>query len=278
MLALQDVALEVQDQSLLETFANQAALAVDRAQLRDEAVRVRLLEEIDRLRSALMGAASHDLRTPLASIKAAVSSLRAVEAQLRPQDRAELLELIELQTDRLARLVTNLLDMTRIEAGALEVRPSAIALDELVAEAEAALRGILAPGRVTVLSPPDLPLLEIDHVLVTQVLANVIENAERLSPPDSTIRIGARIAPNGDAHMVEISVTDEGPGIASADCDRVFEMFSQNGGGGRAGLGLAIAKAFVEAHGGRIWVDTAVTEGARVVFTVPGRTLVAVPA
>ena len=146
MLVLQDVQLAERERSLLGTFANQAALAVDRAQLREQALRARLLEEIDRWRSALMGAASHDLRTPLASIKTAVSSLRQVGAQLGPDDRAELLELIELQSDRLARLVTNLLDMTRIEAGALELRPTTIAFDELVDEALASLGGIIAPG------------------------------------------------------------------------------------------------------------------------------------
>ncbi len=127
MLVLQDVQLVEHERSLLGTFANQAALAVDRAQLSEQALRARLLEEIDRWRRALMGAASHDLRTPLASIKTAVSSMRQVDAQLSPQDRAELLELIELQSDRLARLVTNLLDMTRLEAGALELRPTTVA-------------------------------------------------------------------------------------------------------------------------------------------------------
>ena len=141
------------ERSLLGTFANQAALAVDRAQLREQALRARLLEEIDRWRRALMGAASHDLRTPLASIKTAVSSLRQVDAHLSPEDRAELLELIELQSDRLARLVTNLLDMTRMEAGALELRPTAIAFDELVDEALASLGGIVTPGRVAVDAP-----------------------------------------------------------------------------------------------------------------------------
>ena len=134
------------DRRLLGTFANQAALAVDRARLREEALRTRLLEEVDRWRSALMGAASHDLRTPLAGIKAAVSSLRQVDAQLGPEDRAELLELIELQTDRLARLVSNLLDMTRIESGALELRPAAVAFDELVTEALHSLSGLVAPA------------------------------------------------------------------------------------------------------------------------------------
>ena len=277
MLVLQDVQIGERERSLLGTFANQAALAVDRAQLREQALRARLLEEIDRWRSALMGAASHDLRTPLASIKTAVSNLRQVDAQLGPEDRAELLELIELQSDRLARLVTNLLDMTRIEAGALELRPTTIGFDELVAEALASLGGLVAAGRIRVDAPDDLPLLHLDHVLMSQVLANVLENAERLSPDDSPIRVAARTAPGSAGTRVEIAISDEGPGIAHEEHERVFEMFSQNGGGGRAGLGLAIAKAFVEAHGGLIWIDPEVGRGARVVFTVPCETFATAP-
>jgi K+-sensing histidine kinase KdpD len=272
ILVLHHAALAHRDRSLLETFANQAALAIDRAQLREDALRTRLLEEIDRLRSAMMGAASHDLRTPLASIKTAVSSLRQVDATLTASDRAELLEVIETQTDRLARLVTNLLDMTRIEAGALELRPSTIEFEELVAESVASLTGILDPARVAVEAPADLPLLHIDRVLVEQVLANVLENAERLSPAESSIHVRARVAPDSGGTLAEIAVTDDGPGISQEDRGRVFEMFSQNDGGGRAGLGLAIAKAFVEAHGGTIWVDPEVGTGARIVFTVPCET------
>ncbi len=273
MLVLQDVQLVEHERSLLGTFANQAALAVDRAQLSEQALRARLLEEIDRWRRALMGAASHDLRTPLASIKTAVSSMRQVDAQLSPQDRAELLELIELQSDRLARLVTNLLDMTRLEAGALELRPTTVSFGDLVDEALGLLGGIVTPGRVTVDAPTDLPLLHLDHVLMSQVLANVLENAERISPRDSVVRVSARRS-RGKAAQVEIAVSDDGPGIAREHRESVFEMFSQNGGGGRAGLGLAIAKAFVEAHGGLIWIDPDVAHGARIVFTVPAQTRV----
>src|SRR5580700_9241786 len=212
MLVLQDVQLVGPERSLLGTFANQAALAVDRARLRDQAVRTRLLEEIDRWRSALMGAVSHDLRTPLASVKTAVSSLRSSDVQLDPHDRAELLELIEEQADRLARLVTNLLDMTRIESGALELRPIAIAFDELVAEALGMLGDMADRGRIRVDMPDDLALLHIDHVLISQVLANLVENAERLSPEDGIIRISALPAPSAESTKVMISVSDQGPG------------------------------------------------------------------
>src|SRR5580692_7340807 len=254
MLVLQDVVLEGADRSLLGTFANQSALAVDRARLREEALRARLLEEIDRWRRARRGAAAHDLRAPLAAVKTAGSSLRQAGTRLSEEDRAELLELIEQQSDRLARLVTNLLDMTRIESGALEIRPTVMPFDELVEEAVANLGGIVGNERVLVEAPDDLPMLRIDHVLVSQVLANLLENAERVSPNGSMIRVTARVAP-GSADRIEIAVSDEGPGIPHNERDRVFEMFSQNGRGGGAGLGLAIAKAFVEAQGGLIWVD-----------------------
>jgi two-component system sensor histidine kinase KdpD len=268
MLVLQDVELEGLERRLLGTFANQAALAVDRARLREQALRARLLEEIDRWRRALMGAASHDLRTPLAAVKTAVSSLRQSDARLSEVDRAELLELIEQQSDRLARLVTNLLDMTRIESGALEIRPTAIPLEELVDEALGNLGGIVGRERVRVEAPPDLPMLRIDHALISQVLANLLDNAERVSPSGSVIRVTARVAP-GSGDRMEIAVADEGPGIPQHEGEHVFEMFSQKGRGGRAGLGLAIAKAFVEAHGGVIWVDPDVLVGARLVFTLP---------
>jgi two-component system sensor histidine kinase KdpD len=268
MLVLNEVEFARQDRALLGTFANQAALAVERTQLREQALRSRLLEEIDVWRRSLMGAVSHDLRTPLASVKAAVSSLRQAAADLAPEDRAELLELIETQTDRLARLVTNLLDMTRIESGSLEIRRDTIAFDELVDEALDGLGGLISPERVDVSGPEDLPLLDIDHVLTGQVLVNLLENAVRVTPPDSVIRITAR-SPRVPGGQVEIAVSDDGPGIAPGERDRVFEMFSRSAGAGRAGLGLTIAKAFVEAHGGRIWVDPEVSQGARVVFTVP---------
>jgi two-component system sensor histidine kinase KdpD len=270
LLVLQEVRFARQDRALLGTFANQAALAVERARLQDQALRTRLLEEVDRWRAAMMGAVSHDLRTPLASVKAAVSSLRRDSATMSEVDRAELLELIELQSDRLARLVTNLLDMTRIESGALAIRPTLIPLDELVDESLAAVNGLVPRSRVHLAHSPDLPLLEIDHVLMGQVLANLLENAARLSPGDSPIRINARPIGGPAVPFIEISVADEGPGIEAEDRGRVFEMFSQKSGGARAGLGLAIAKAFVEAHGGSIWIDPMVTRGARVVFTVPG--------
>jgi two-component system sensor histidine kinase KdpD len=164
--------------------------------------------------------------------------------------------------------------MTRIESGALEVRLTPMPLQELVDEALGNLGGALSSQRVRIDTPADLPMLRIDHVLASQVLANLFDNAVRVSPAESVIRVTARVAP-GSPDRIEIGVSDEGPGIAPGERERVFEMFSQNCSGGRAGLGLAIAKAFVEAHGGRIWIDPEVARGTRIVFTMPGETLVA---
>ena len=270
MLVLQDVQLVEHDRSLLGTFANQAALAVDRAQLSEQALRTRLLEEIDRWRRALMGAASHDLRTPLAAIKTAVSSMRQVDARLSPEDRAELLELIELQSDRLARLVTNLLDMTRLEAGALELRPTTVGFDRPGRRsAGPAGRDRGASAAVTVeraggpaAAPPRSCLDEPGPG------ERARERRAHLPRRQRDPRDGAAARPATRSWSRSLSPTTARASHGE-DRERVFEMFSQNGGGGRAGLGLAIAKAFVEAHGGQIWIDPDVDHGARIVFTVP---------
>ncbi|HUZ18999.1 MAG TPA: ATP-binding protein [Acidimicrobiales bacterium] len=256
---------EVYDGGLLRTYANQAALALERSQLREQALRAELLEEVDRWRGALMGAVSHDLRTPLAAVKAAVSDLRRPDVSLSTSDVDELLELIEMQADRLARLVTNLLDMTRIQAGALELRREPTALPELVAEGLAALGSELAPGRVESCFEPGLPLVDVDHLLVAQVLANLLENADRHAPEGSVIEVRAR----REGDVVEVLVEDHGPGISETDRERVFQMFNRISGGGRAGLGLAIARAFVEAHGQKIRAEEVPGGGARFVFALP---------
>ncbi len=262
LLAISGAQLDAEDWELLQTFANQAALALERSQLREQALRAQVLEEVDRWRRALLGAVSHDLRTPLATIKTAVSALRRPGPTLAADERAELLELIETQSDTLARLVTNLLDMTRIQAGTLEVHRELGSVDEVLDEAEAAL-GILGATRRQL--PADLPLVEIDETLMVQVLANLIENARRYSPEPGTVVVSAR--PMGP--LVEVAVRDRGPGVPAAERLRIFEMFNRIGGGGRAGLGLAIAKAFVEAHGQSIWVEEAEGGGARFVVTMP---------
>jgi two-component system sensor histidine kinase KdpD len=265
LLVLEGAPLSPHDRALLGTFANHAALAIEQAQLRDQAVRAEALEEVDRWRRALVGTVSHDLRTPLASIKAAVSDLRDPSVLLGEEDRTALLETIEAQADHLARLVTNLLDMSRIEAGALELRRQASSLADLVEEALAALGPWIGPERVRQKIPPDLPLVDVDHVLVAQVLANLLENAARHAPEGSEILV----TDSSSGGIVEVAVADEGPGVPWEERERVFQMFHRRAGGGRAGLGLSIAKAFVEAHGGTIRMEEAPAGGARVVFSLP---------
>jgi two-component system sensor histidine kinase KdpD len=252
------------ERQLLGTFANEAALAIERNRLREQALRADLLEEVDRWRSAMVGAVSHDLRTPLASIKAAVSTLREPALVLSAADHGELLETIEDQSDHLAMLVANLLDMARLEAGTLAIRSEPHALSDVVASASAAARAALAHHVLAVDVPGDLPLVEIDQVLIVQVLANLLTNAAQHSPDGATITVAARQS----AGRVDVSVSDKGPGVPEEDRDRIFHMLDRNAGSGRAGLGLAISTAFVEAHGERLRVTDATGGGACFTFQV----------
>jgi two-component system sensor histidine kinase KdpD len=265
ILALRGLPASQADRDLLSTFANHAALALERARLREQALRSDLLEEVDRLRHALMGAVSHDLRTPLATMKVASSILLDPPAPLSEADTTELYTLIDLETDRLTRLVTSLLDMTRIDAGELEVRPAAIAVSDLVDDSVTALRPALGDHRVDVVVAAGLPEVEVDHLLIGQVLANLLDNAVRHSPPHSVITV------SGERYdgRVAVAVSDHGPGVPTTEREAVFDRFVRFDTGGRAGLGLTIAKTFVEAHGEHIWVEDAPGGGARFVFTLP---------
>jgi two-component system sensor histidine kinase KdpD len=212
-----------------------------------------------------MGAVSHDLRTPLATMKVASSMLLDPPAPLSDADSRELHELIDLETDRLTRLVTSLLDMTRIDAGELKVRRSPVAVLDLLDESVTALRSALGDHRVEVVVPDGLPDVDVDRLLIGQVLANLLDNAIRHSPPRSVISVtGACI--DG---RVAISISDQGPGVPVAERDAVFDRFVRFDTGGRAGLGLTIAKTFVEAHDERSWVEDAPGGGAQFVFTLP---------
>jgi two-component system sensor histidine kinase KdpD len=249
------------DMSSLATYANQLALVLERRELRARAMRAELLEEVDKLRGALMGAVSHDLRTPLASITAAASTLRERGDELSRGDRDELVELIESQAQRLARLVSNLLDMTRIASGSLELRKEATGLGALLDDALALLPATVAER--VVVSDPDAPLVRVDPLLISQVLANLLENADRHAPSGTPIEVSAR----RDGDVVEIAVDDSGPGVPEGSRDSIFSMFSSGTGG--AGVGLAIARSFVEAHGGTITAGASPSGGARFVMRLP---------
>lgn len=248
------------DRAVLGAFANHVALAIERAQLQQQATRAQILEETEAVRHGLLGAVSHDLRTPLSTIKAAASGLLDPALPALPAESRELLELVDAQADRLDRMVSNLLDMTRVETGQLRVDPEPVPLVDLVTEAVATLGSSVSAGRVDMRLAAGLPLVEVDPLLIRQVLANLIENALRHGPESTPVVVSAE-ATKG---RIEVSVLDEGPGVDPAERQRVFDMWNRSSAGGREGLGLAIAKTFIEAHGERIWVT-----GARFVFTLP---------
>ncbi len=265
LLAMRGIPASEADRNLLRTFANHAALALERVRLRELALRTELLEEVDRLRHALVGAVSHDLRTPLATMKVASSTLLHPPTPLSAADTDELHALIDVETDRLTRLVTSLLDMTRIDAGVLAVRRRPTSVPDLVKDAISALRVSLGDHLVRVAIPADLPEADIDQLLVSQVLANLLDNADRHAPPGSMITVAAELRDD----RIVVSVADTGTGVPPAEREGVFDRFVRFDTGGRAGLGLTIAKTFVAAHGEHIWVEDGPEGGARFVFTLP---------
>ena len=265
ILAMRGVPILESESAVLSTFANDAALALERAQLREQVLRTKLLEESDRFRRGLMGAVSHDLRTPLATIKVASSTLAKRDASLSPGDVDELHQLIDVETDRLTRLVANLLEMTRIEAGVLSLRRAATPIRELVDEAMSTMAPSIDDQRVDVVLSPGLPSVNVDRVLIGQVLINLLDNALRHAPAKSVITVkGER-----RGTRVVLSVSDEGPGVPPGDRETIFDRFTQFSTGGRAGLGLTIVKTFVEAHGEQVWYEEVPEGGARFALSLP---------
>jgi two-component system, OmpR family, sensor histidine kinase KdpD len=252
-----DLALEVSGRaetattSLLAGYTAQAVAALDRARLRTQAAQAEALAEGDRMRTALLRAVSHDLRTPLASIKASVSSLRQTDVHWTEQDEAELLANIEQNADRLDTLVGNLLDMSRLQAGSLEPFLRATAVDEV---APVALRGLDDSEHLLIVVPDDLPLVRADPGLLERVLANLFSNALRHSPPDLRPMLRAK----EDGAWVVLDVVDHGSGVPAVLKERIFEPFARfDDRAPGVGLGLAVAKGFAEAMGGTIAaVDT----------------------
>ena len=234
---------------LLEAFASQIALAVERTNLAAEAQAAVLQAETERMRSALLASVSHDLRTPLAAIGGAASTLLRGEDTLPRAGRRELLQSISDEAQRLNRFVANLLDMTRLEAGAITVRKEWQPVEEVIGAALGQVEAALAGREVRTSVPDGLPLVPIDTALVSQALANLLENAVKYTPAGSPIEIGAIL----DRDAVVISVADRGPGLAPGEERRVFEKFYRvagEGGQPGAGLGLAICQAVAAAHGG----------------------------
>jgi two-component system sensor histidine kinase KdpD len=264
-----DLALEVSGQAasattpLLAGYTAQAVAALDRARLRTQAAQAEALAEGDRMRTALLRAVSHDLRTPLASIKASVSSLRQTDVHWSAEDEAELLANIEQNADRLDALVGNLLDMGRLQAGSLEPFLRATAVDEV---APVALRGLDDADQLVIVVPDDLPLVRADPGLLERVLANLFSNALRHSPPD--LRPMLRAKEDGD--RVVLDVVDHGTGVPAGLKERIFEPFARlDKRSPGVGLGLAVAKGFAEAMGGTIVAVDTPGGGLTVRLTLP---------
>ncbi len=256
-------ALHADRHHLLDLFANQTALAIERTLSQNAADDARLQMETEEMRSSLLSAVSHDLRTPLASITGAASTLRAQGDRLAPGVRDELLESISEEALRLSRLVGNLLDMTRLESG-VELRRDLYPLEEIVGAALQRLEPQLAGREVTAAVPEDLPLVNVDDVLLGQVLVNLIENAAKYSPPGGAIEIAATATPTA----VQLEVRDRGVGFAAGDEKRLFEKFYRGNSKGvrGAGLGLAICRAIVVAHRGTI--EALHREGGGAIFRI----------
>ena len=261
-------ALEAPEQGhQLETFANQTALALERAQLAEEAQQAQVRAEADRLRDSLLSSVSHDLRTPLASITGAASSLLDADASLDARTRRDLLETLHEEADHLNRLVQNLLEMTRLESGALQLRQEWHPLEEVVGSALSRLAKPLRDRPVTTRLPEDLPLVPIHDVLIEQVLVNLLDNVVKHTPSGSPVELAAWASEGG----VTVSVADRGPGLAPGEAERIFDRFYR----GQAasprgfGLGLAICRGIIDAHGGRIWAENRPGGGVDFRFTLP---------
>ncbi|MBC8074540.1 MAG: sensor histidine kinase KdpD, partial [Chloroflexales bacterium] len=259
--------LEPEQMHLLETFAQQAAQAIERAHLADEAQRLEVRAETEQMRSSLLSAVSHDLRTPLATITGVTSTLASADTTMDAAARRELAQSAYEEADRLNRLVSNLLDMTKLESGEVRVQKEWQPLEEVVGAALTRLEPRLEGRAVPIAIPDDLPLVPLDSVLIEQVLINLLDNALKYAPPATPIAIDAQ----RDGASITVSVADRGPGLPPGSEARIFDKFYriQPVAGAGSGLGLAICKGVVEAHGGRIWAENRSGGGTVVYFTLP---------
>ncbi|MGE5073180.1 MAG: DUF4118 domain-containing protein [Anaerolineae bacterium] len=261
-------ALETAERRLMQAFASQGALALERLSLSHTEARTKLLEESDRFKSSLLSSVSHELRSPLATIKAAASSLRGGAVSWDSPARVELLAAIDEEADHLNILVGNLLDMTRIESGALRPERQWNVLSEIVTSVTTRMRRLLEGHKVIMQIPESLPLVPVDFVQMEQVFTNLISNSIKYAPAGSMICI--RAEQRGDTEAL-IQVSNQGPPVPAEHLDRIFDKFYRTTAADRVtgtGLGLSICKGIVEAHGGRIWA-TNLPDGFAFNFTLP---------
>jgi K+-sensing histidine kinase KdpD len=246
--------------------------AEDARRREQESKRMEALQRTDALRLALLSSVSHDLRTPLSTIKTAITSLGEVDVQWDEEARHGFTTAIERETDRLSSLVENLLDMSRIEAGLLQPEKVWYPLDELVLDVLNRMDSLLQGRKVQTCFPASLPPVELDYVMIDQVLTNLLENALRYTPEGSPIEVNIQ----QQGKEVVVSVADHGPGIAEAEREQIFDKFyrvhgktTTSGAVRGTGLGLAICRGLVEAHGGKIWVEESKGGGAEFRFMLP---------
>ena len=249
-------------QRLLPALGALLAVAREREQLAGEALAAETLRRSDAAKTAVLRAVSHDFRTPLATIEAALGSLESGEIQLSDDDRAALLESIRIEHSRLKRLVEDLLDLSRLQAGAadpaLELWPASTLVEQ-------ALDALPRRDQVDVVMADDLPLVRVDAVQLQRALVNLLENALRVSPPGEAVTVRV----NATRKELLIRVVDRGPGVPADELERIFAPFHQLGTAGGAGLGLAIARGFAEANGGRLWVESRAGQGASFALALP---------
>jgi len=256
---------------LLEAFCSQAVLAIERAYLAQKAEQAQLLQATERLERALLNSISHDLRTPLSSIIGALSSLREEGGFPDVESKRELIDLALEETDRMNRFVSNLLDITRLEAGVLKIRKEPYDVQDLLGSCLASLEPRLKERKIKIDLTPNLPLIPMDSVLMAQVVINILDNALKYSPPDGTIEISAGMRKS----CLQIEIADQGPGIPQESLTQVFNKFfrlSRTEEVSGTGLGLAISKGIIEAHEGRIWAENRSGGGSKIIFTLPLQT------
>ncbi len=256
------------EKRLLQTFASQGALALERARLAQAESRAKILEESDRLKSAILSSVSHELRTPLATIKASATSLLSGEVDWDSPARNELLTAIDDEADHLNLVVGNLLDMSRIEAGALKPRREWNILSEIVGSVVSRMSRQVETHRLEIDLPEDLPLVPVDYVQIEQVFTNLLSNSLKYASGGTLIRIRAGVR---DGSMVHVQVSNQGPRVPEEHLERIFDKFYRVTDADRVtgiGLGLSICKGIVEAHGGRIWGEN-LSEGFAFNFTLP---------
>jgi len=256
--------------SFFQSFLNQATVIIESARLRQESLQIEVLQRTDALRAALLSSVSHDLRTPLSSIKAAAYSLQEKDVTWDDEARHGFAVTIEREADRLNRLVGNILDMSRIEGGALKAEKELYPLDELVYHVVGHMQFVLKDRDVRVTLPEKLPPVSLDFLQMDQVLTNLIENAVRYTPLSSPIEISA-VEHNGE---MLVRVADRGPGIPEEYKERIFDKFYRVSGAKQrgtmgTGLGLAVCRGLIEAHGGHIWAENREGGGAIFQFTLP---------